>query len=63
MTFSLVLDYVSDRYNSPKEFKQAMTLMRGAMMATDTELVVSFDLHFYRLNSAWLSQLDEEHGS
>jgi len=30
-------------------------------MATGTEFVVSLDLHFYLLNSAWLSHLDEEH--
>ena len=57
MILSLVLDCVRDKYSSPKELKQAITLILGAIMATDTELVVPFVLHFYLLNSAWFSHL------
>ena len=59
MILSLVFDCVSDKYSSPKELKQAITLILGAIMATDTELVVPFVLHFNLRNSAWFSHLVE----
>ena len=57
---SLVLDCVRERYTSPRELRQAMTLILGAMMATGTEFEVSFELHLLLLNSDWFNQLSKK---
>ena len=52
MMFSLVLAYVREIYNSPKELRHAITLIRGAIIGTGTEFEMSFGCHLLLLNSA-----------
>ena len=58
MMLSLVLDWVRLRKTSPKELRQAITLILGCIGATGTEFGVPITPHLRLRCSAWDSHLE-----